>query len=220
MEPNTTTTTVENTNQTAVVEPKLDGQPAAATVADPAQAVVTAEAAKVDSSAAPVEAPKVEKPVVPEKYDLKLSDGSYLDPAALPKIEAYAKKYGLSQEAAQELVASEEADKSAFYEAQKAGFETRKANWIKEGESDKEIGGANYREAVAEAHNVLKKFASEAHYQTLIESGLGNNPEFIRTFYRIAKAGIMNDKFVQSKGTPEVARKSNADVFYGSENKQ
>jgi len=190
----------------------------------PAAPVVTEPAAKVEAaveSPEPVkEAPQVEKSVVPEKYELKLSKNSLLDPAYVAKIEAEAKAEGLSNEQAQGRLARDEQVAQNTLLAQQQAFKERAISWAKECESDKEIGGTAYKENVELAKRALDQFADASFKKILDESGLGNNPHLLRTFVRIGKK-IGNDRLVtegKAGGVPKEKR-SKEDVFYGKKEK-
>lgn len=173
-------------------------------------------AAPAAASAAPAgeqkpkegETPPPETPakVVPEKYALKLEEHSHLDPTNLASIEAYAKANKLSQEEAQGLVAKTEADTKAF-------VESRKAEWLKQSTSDKEVGGDHLKENVAHASRAIERFASPALKAELNKTGYGNHPEMIRMLSRIGKS-MAEDKLILP-GSQGSASKPMEEVFYG-----
>lgn len=153
----------------------------------------------------------------PEKYELKLPEGSHLKADHLEKIVSYAKERGLSNEDAQKLLERENSVVAGFVEDQKQQLKQTTDAWMKEVESDKEIGGTNYKQNVAYANEVVKKFASPQFIKTLNETGLGNHPELVRVFARIGKL-MANDKLVVP-GTQSIAKKSIEEVFYGASTK-
>lgn len=140
----------------------------------------------------------VELPKPPEKYELKTSKNSQLLKSDLEEIESAAKAKGLSQEDAQKLVESKEADFGKYFERQQQAYRDQQDQWRKEVESDREIAGADgkvFKENVELAHRGLSMFADDAFKKVLAESGLGNNPHMIRTFMRIGQR-FADDKAV------------------------
>src|SRR5688572_20896218 len=91
----------------AVVQPKDAAQPEKVEGQEAKAAAETEKLKEDGNKDKQVEAPKEQKPVVPEKYDLKLPEGSLLEAAQMEKISAYAKEKGLSNEQAQELLERE-----------------------------------------------------------------------------------------------------------------
>src|SRR3972149_1235780 len=92
-----------------VTETPAQGTPAAGEPAKETPAATpAAEGAPspaVAAAAAPTEEkPVAEKPVVPQKYELKLPEGSQLDQARIDSLSAYAKEKGLSNEQAQAIL--------------------------------------------------------------------------------------------------------------------
>jgi hypothetical protein len=151
-----------------------------------------------------------EKPVVPEKYDLKLSEKSPLNQAHLDRIAASAKAQGLTQEQAQELVKTQETEVNT---ALKDAVEQRKAQWLDECKSDKEIGGAAFEKSVKLAIGVLDKYGDESFRKELTDGGFGNHPGLVRMLARIGKVSA-NDKAIIPRTTEKVVERSTADVLY------
>jgi hypothetical protein len=128
---------------------------------------------------------------VPEKYELKFSEQSPLDKAAdAEKIAAFAKKHGLTQEQAQELAAETEARAQAVIERQQAFLKSEGARWKSEVEADKDLGGKNLTQTIANTKRVMDRFAPEGSpmRSLLNETGYGNHPEFVRFVNAIGKA--------------------------------
>ncbi len=158
--------------------------------------------------------PEDDKQVVPEKYELKLAENSPLSAARLDAIAAEAKAKGLSNEAAQELVAREEGVVSGYVKGLHETMAERQTQWIDTVKNDKEIGGDNFKEAVHYSNQFVKKFGSENLIKELELSGLGNHPEVVRMFSRAGRA-MANDKRV-NKGVESKPEKSAAEIFYGN----
>lgn len=136
-----------------------------------------------------------QQPVVPEKYDLKLPKNSSLSQAHVDLIEKEAKDKGLSQDQAQALLDRDNGLKSSFFEEQQAQMKQAADNWFEAAKNDKEIGGDNFKQNVELAKRALDRFASDDMKKVLNDTGLGNNPELIRTFMKVAKH-LGDDKLV------------------------
>lgn len=193
--------------------------PIAAAVTPPAEGAKTVltEPAKAD----PVKdvVPPAEK-VVPEKYDIKLPEGSKIDPGALPKIEELAKAQGLSNEEAQKAVNNLSALAGQFQEqaaksheqVQAQNIENAKAGWLKQSQADPEIGGDKFNESVNYAKRALTKINDPELIKILNDSGLGNHPAVIRSYAKLGRQ-LADDKSV-SGGDAISTGKSTAEVLY------
>lgn len=205
-----------------VTDPTPD--PATTTVVQPDPAKPTEPAAaegdkkpEVDAKPdgdkpAPKEPEKTEKPVAPEKYDLKLSENSLLNQAALDRIAASAKVQGLSQEAAQDLVKAQEGEVAT---AMAAAVETRKEHLLKECLADKEIGGneTKLKESITLASSMLDKYGDAQLRKELTATGFGNHPGLVKMLVKIGKAS-QNDKAILPRTTATSPQRSTADVMY------
>lgn len=154
------------------------------------------------------------KSAAPDKYDLKLSDGSLLEAAHVEKIAAYARERGFSQDVAQQLLAREESAVKGYHESQLAAFKEQTKAWVEDVKADKELGGDNYSKSVESAYRVVEKFGTPAFKEALASTGLGNHPELVRVFAKIEKA-IGNDAFIRANSQGGSKRKTDGEVFYG-----
>lgn len=134
----------------------------------------------------------------PEKYEFKAPEGQKFDDTVLGAYSEIAKELNLPQEAAQKLL-----DKVApvIQARQAEQIEAVRTAWGESAKTDKEFGGDKLTENLAVAKKALDTLGTPELKKLLNESGLGNNPEVIRAFYRAGKA-ISEDKFVAGKGTP------------------
>lgn len=136
--------------------------------------------------------------IVPEKYELKLPDGSPLDKEALTRVENYAKANKLSNEEAQNLLEVENTAVKAFANKAHADSEAAKASWLEASKNDQEVGGQNLAQNVEMSRRVVEKFGSPLLKQIFNDTGTGNHPELIRMLSRIGKA-IGEDQLVVGK---------------------
>jgi hypothetical protein len=155
-----------------------------------------------------------EKPVVPEKYEFKAPEGTQLNPEVIGKFEGVAKELGLSQEAAQKVV---DAMAPQLAAAQAAQFETIKTGWADSARTDKEFGGDKFAENLAVAKKALDTFGTPELRTLLNDTGLGNNPEIIRAFYRAGQK-ISGSNFVAG-GAAGAAPTSAAATLYPNQAK-
>ncbi len=124
-------------------------------------------------------------PVVPDKYELKLPDGSPLDAAATERIAATARELGLSNDAAQKMVDLSNAELVRQEEA-----------WKAEALADPTLGATpeERKATVDRGRAVLRKFSeaspsdAEAFADFLEGTGLGSNPATVRFFAWLGKA--------------------------------
>lgn len=175
--------------------------PAPVPAAD-APAPIAAEPAKVDEPAAvaePVTAEPVAEPVVeptkvaPAYTEFKLPETFKADPATLSAYTNVLGKYGISQEAGQELVdfhtnaMKQYADSVA--QNQQAVFEKTKTDWQKA--SQKEFGN-RFDTTLNDAKWAISQFGGTKQQQAELValygySGTGNHPAQIRLLANMAK---------------------------------
>lgn len=150
--------------------------------------------------------------VAPEKYDLKLPEGSKLDPKHTEAIAAFAKERGLSQEDAQALLERDNNISKAQQQKDLADFKTHVDAFVPLAQADKEIGGEKFKENVEIASQAVKFFGNDALKKLFDDTGYGNHPEVLRVFYKVGKA-MQNDKSVVIT-TPPAPVKSTAEKWY------
>jgi len=136
----------------------------------------------------------------PELYEFKtpkgLPQGHLMQEAVLDVYTDIARELDLSQEGAQKLL-----DKVLPAIHQQGTEELRKtrAEWVKQVNADKELGGDKASENLAVAKKALDRFGSPALRELLNgQLGLGDHPEVIRLFFKIGKA-ISEDRFVAGR---------------------
>lgn len=134
----------------------------------------------------------------PEKYEFKAAEGVTFDDTVLGAYSEVAKDLNLPQDAAQKVLDKVAPVIQARQAEQIAAVRTA---WAESAQTDKEFGGEKLTENLTVAKKALDTFGSPELKKLLNESGLGNNPEVIRAFYRAGKA-ISEDKFVGGKATP------------------
>lgn len=147
--------------------------------------------------------------VVPEKYDLKLSQDSLGDKILVDKIADYAKSQGLSQEEASTLLANHE---------QAIAIETkeRSEQWLKEAQSDPVIGGEKLKEASENTRRALKAFDPSGRLTKMVDGhGYGNHPAFIEFGHNIGEM-LKSHPYITASPGAATERKAHQDILYGS----
>lgn len=150
----------------------------------------------------------------PDKYELKLSDGSRMSQTQVDEIATYAKARGLSQEQAQELLTREETAVNSWASAQEQQFEQTKQKWVDELKTDKQYGGDKFNRTVELAKRAFSRFAPESFKELLNSTGLGNHPDLVKTFANIG-AIMAEDSLVTGGTRAPTQKKSVEELLYG-----
>lgn len=141
----------------------------------------------------------------PEAYQpFKLEDGTEYAPEQVETFCKTAKELGLSQESAQKLFGSMEGTTKQLLAQNVQGYAKQ---WREEAQNDQEYGGANFKANLAVAGQAFNQYATPRLKQILNVSGLGNNPEVIRMFYRIGKGMQQDHGVVGNASAPAVPKK-------------
>ena len=151
--------------------------------------------------------------VVPEKYELKLPDGSLLDSKAVEKIATFAKENGLTNTEAQAVLERENQAVVSYVEGQREMLAQKQKEWVETVKNDKELGGDGFTKNVEMAKRVVERYGSDALKQALTDSGLGNHPELVRFVARIGHAMSEDQLVIPGAGTPS-GKKFMEDIFY------
>ncbi len=118
------------------------------------------------------------------KIDPKTFEGSDIDPAFIDSYSGLAKKYGMNQENATALL-KDAAGILSRMDVENVTHQT--SEWIEASRNDTEFGGTALNANLAIAKKALDTYGTPEIMQLLEETGLGNNPELIRFFYRVGK---------------------------------
>ena len=149
-----------------------------------------------------------------EGYKLSLGEESLLGEADLKAVEEFATKHKLSNEVAQELVASQEAAVAKIIDAARDAEESQIEAWRNEVISDPVMGGENLKQTSENARRVVERFGGKEIIDILETSGYGNNPHVLKLLSTIG--AVMSEDQLVRGGKPTVAPKSTEDLFYGS----
>lgn len=198
--------------------------PVVAAEQNPPVAAAAAPGASPAAEPAKAEPTPAAKPVVPEKYDLKLPEGSKLDASSVEKIASFAKERGLSNDQAQAILQRDHEAKASFDEANKPGTGSE---WIRRTSelenaalADKEIGGTkeNLLANCELGKQVLNKFFPESVSKFLVDTGFGSHPDVIRGFMKLGK--MMAPDQLVLPGASAGNKRSMEDIFYGNTKKE
>lgn len=152
--------------------------------------------------------------VAPETYtDFTLPEGIQLDATVVDEIKGLAKELGVSQEAAQKIADVAAKSTQAVATQQADTVKSIQDGWIAETKADKEIGGDALDTNLAKARAAMEATTTPQLRMLLAKTGLGNNPEVIRHFLKIAPA-FASDSSLPSGQAPSDGTKSAAKVLY------
>lgn len=169
--------------------------------------------AKKDEPKKGEEPPKEVKKVVPEKYDLKLPEGSKLDASAIEKVASFAKEKGLSNEEAQMLVDRESQAIAGYVSSIEAGLKVRAEKWTEELKADKDFGGDAFPKNAETVKRFVKAFADEKFLDDLDNTRMGNHPGLFRMLARAAKK-MSPDTFERGVPKNDGGKKRPEDILY------
>lgn len=127
---------------------------------------------------------------VPEKYEAyALPEGVKAPDEVVSSFNELAKKIGLSQKGAQEIVNFQMQLEAKAAEGVRKNWSDMHAAWRKEIEDDPEIGGKNFDQTKTNIAAVLNsKFASKGLREAFDLTGAANNPAIVRFVNNIGKA--------------------------------
>jgi hypothetical protein len=202
----------EQTPQATPTGASEKGQEAPATVLTESPKAEAAADGKVAGTEAPQEKPKE---VVPEKYELKVPDGSSIDATEVEKVSAFAKAKGLSNDQAQLILEQRHDAAQAFANTQQEKFKETAKTWVEQLKTDKEVGGEGFAKNVELARRVLNKFGSDNLKTSLDESGLGNHPELVKLLWKVGQK-MGDDELVMPGASAGKTPMPLEERFYGS----
>ena len=155
-------------------------------------------------------------PVVPDKYEFKRGEGSLYTDAQLAKFSEYAKAEKLTQEQAQKLFEREDGALKAYVSDQQEQLKAKAAQWAKESQADKEIGGEAFGKNVELSKRIFAKFFDPGVAKFLNDTGYGQNKEVLRGFVKLFKAaGFAEDTLEVPRARESAGPKTTAELFYG-----
>lgn len=167
-------------------DPAKTPAPTSEVVAEPQQQPT--EGAETQKAAEPVtdDVPKPkDAPGAPTEYELTPPEGQTLDEGVLDAFKTAARELNLPNDGAQSILDNVLPKMKEAAEEKLAGL---RAEWKELVKQDEEIGGPAFETNVKIAKQAIDRFGSDEVKSLLNESGLGDHPAFVRTFFRIGKA--------------------------------
>ena len=154
----------------------------------------------------------------PEAYtEFALPEGVQLPADLATEFGGLAKELGLPQAQAQRVVDIAAKMVNAAQQQQVDTVTTVHKDWRAACATDKEFGGEKLGENLARAKAAMEATASPQLQVLLDRSGLGNNPEVIRHFLKVAPA-FLPDTFVPGGKAPTAAAATNAQRMFPNMN--
>jgi hypothetical protein len=153
---------------------------------------------------------------VPEQYTFEPPEGLELDEDTKGRIDAFAdtaREMGLTQQQYQSLIEFDINRAQQLNEAAVESWNGRVEDWRKSAQTDKEIGGEQFKENLAVAESALKQFG-DADLRALMRSptpdnpdgmAIGNHPAVLRFLNRVGKA-IADPSLITGEKQPPIKR--------------
>lgn len=149
---------------------------------------------------------------IPEEYQFTLPQDMPVDDEILNDFKPVAKELELPQGKAQKLVdLYAEKIAPAMMRRQAEAWQKTREDWVATAKADKEIGGDKWDATVQDAMRVVNTVGTPELKEAFNTYGLGDHPELIRTFARMAKYFKEPD---METGNPTGQSKSLAKTFY------
>jgi hypothetical protein len=164
-----------------------------------------------------VETYKAGLPKVPEKYDIKVPDKSLLPANAHERAAAIARTLNLTDNAhAQSIIDFANSELSSMATTTAKEHEEQVKKWGEEALKAPDLGNGKPDQLQAISARVTrlsKKYFPEAALKLLADTGLGNHPDFIRGFSKLADQAKED---LLETGSSEGGKKSIAERIYPS----
>lgn len=149
----------------------------------------------------------------PQDFEaFNLPDGMEMNTELLSEVTPIFKEAGLTQEQAQKFIDIHSQQLLAQEQGKLDAFNQLNQEWRDAVKNDKDIGGDNYDQSIANARTALNKFGTPELTKLLNETGIGNNPEVVR-FMNSVGALLQEDQPGGPSGTVKTV-KDRADVLY------
>ena len=193
--------------------PESNQIPPASNVASGEQGNVTSTETSTTTAAPPAMSqatvPASTDPVIPEKYEFSFEDKTEIDVPFVEKMTPVLKELKLTQEQATKLATIYKGHVSEQMAKIYNDHATQVADWGKEAEADKEIGGSpeKFKTSLASIDKAIRSYGSEEMRNLLDETGLGNNVHVLRFLAKVGATvredtppdGNYGDKSSQTK---------------------
>lgn len=165
---------------------------------------------KADADKAAKEKADAEAAVPVDLTGMTMPEGIEADPAVMADLAKVAGELKLDKAGVEKLLPIGAKIAGQIVEAQNEAYGKIREGWRNEVAQDKNL--SNYAEVVGKA---MQTYGSEELKKVLNETGLGDNPELARFFYKIGQT-VKEDKIVTGQATQNVVEKSAADKMFPS----
>ena len=119
-------------------------------------------------------------------YEFTMPEGMEIDSVLSENISPILKGLNLPQAEVNKLTEAYVKVEALKAEQAVDAFEKQLDDWATEAKNDKEIGGAKFKETAANSRHVINTFGTPELKKMFEDTGLGNHPELIRVFSKIA----------------------------------
>ena len=148
--------------------------------------------------------------------DITLPEGFQADETLTKSFVDLSNKFGISKEAANELVKLQAQALTTASEKGSQEWDALQEQWRKDTLADPEIGGPKWKESESAIAKLLDRFGTTEARQALGYTGAGNNPHLVKMLAKIAVA------FAESgpvSGTPASTPRTQAEIMYPNQGK-
>lgn len=160
-------------------------------------------------------------PVVPEKYELKLPDGVFVDDGLMKEFTAVGHELKWDAATAQRMADMHLKAIGLYADKQSQEWESKVLDWHNELKDDKEIGGAKIDETMKQARKMVQMAGTipgvnaKRLMSDLTDSGLATHPDLVRVFHFLGQFVGEDNKFITGFPTSSNAPKDAATILYG-----
>lgn len=136
---------------------------------------------------------------VPDKYEFKIPEGYTIDAELTADLEAYCKENKLPAGEAQKIADLGAKLLAKQAEQRETQFLEIKEKWLSDAKADKEIGADVEKGKDSVAARAFNTIATPEMKEMINQYGIGNHPEMLRMFYRLAP--LMREDGVHMPGS-------------------
>ena len=120
--------------------------------------------------------------------DVKLPEGTEIDPAMLDGYKAIAKDLGLDSEKASKMATWYAEQQAVARKALEGQVQAQSDKWMQELKADKEIGGAQFPVSTAQARAAILRFGGPDAVAFFNHPAVGNHPVLFKMMANVGKA--------------------------------
>ncbi len=153
----------------------------------------------------------------PETYEeFTFAEGHVADDKKVEAFVEIAKEADLTQEQAQALLNINGELISTHVASQQEAYTEVRKEWVATIKGDADIGGMKFNDSMKSAKQALKEYGSDELVNTLVTTGLGDNPEFVRFMVNVGRT--LGEDTTTVEGAPGTREESIAKVLFPDHN--